>query len=211
MVVDISKAGGFPIFFFHGTPGSHVDWELFYVEDASCRLGVRLIAVDRPGMGLSDFQAGRKFLDWPVDVAALADHLALERFSVLGYSSGGAYALACALKIPDRLAKVGVLNGDGPYDQPGLVEGLEQVFVRLMGLSSTAPGLFRRVLRLVGWAAVHAPGLYQAGFRLTLPKVDRALFAWSSVRQALGDTVLEALHGRPQPGCSLYARLSFTS
>ncbi len=195
---DYGKPDGFPIFFFHGTPGSHLDWELSDLDDALSRQGARLIAVDRPGIGLSDFQKGRKLLDCPGDVAALADHLALERFSVLGYSSGGAYALACAFKIPDRLAKAGVLNGDGPYDQPGLVTGLELAIFRLLSLSSTAPGLFRRLLRLAGWAAANAPGLYQAGFRMTLPKVDQALIARPSVRQALSDTLLEALRSGPQ-------------
>ncbi len=137
---------GFPVFFFHGTPGSHIDWELFDVEDTASRLGVRLIAVDRPGIGLSDYQSGRRFLDWPADLAALADRLALERFSVLGFSSGGAYALVCPLKIPERLVRVGVLNGDGPYEQPGIVEGIELMVFHLLSLSSSAPGLFRQTL-----------------------------------------------------------------
>lgn len=189
---------GQPVFFFHGTPGSHLDWMLFDIEDSARRLGVRLIAVDRPGMGLSDFQPGRKFLDWPRDVAALADSLALERFSVLGYSSGGAYALACALRIPDRLIKVGVLNGDSPYNQPGLIKGMELVVFRLLKLSSSAPRLFCQALRLVGWFIVYAPTLYETGFRMLLPKVDQSLFARPAVRQALASTVLEALHHGPQ-------------
>jgi pimeloyl-ACP methyl ester carboxylesterase len=189
---------GFPVFFFHGTPGSHIDLELFEIEDTATRLGVRLIAVDRPGIGLSDYQPGRRFLDWPDDLSALADELALERFSVLGYSSGGAYALVCAFKIPERLARVGVLNGDGPYDQPGIVEGMELLMFRLLSLSSSAPGLFRQILRLVGWTAVHAPGLYQAGFQVTLPRADQAIFARLSVRQALRATLQEALLKGPQ-------------
>ena len=34
--------------------------------------GIRLIAVDRPGIGLSDHQPDRTILDWPEDVAHLA-------------------------------------------------------------------------------------------------------------------------------------------
>ena len=33
------------------------------------------MTIDRPGHGLSDFQPERTLLDWPEDVAALADHL----------------------------------------------------------------------------------------------------------------------------------------
>ena len=37
------------------------------------RASVRLIGVDRPGIGLSDFKPGRKILDWVDDVIELAD------------------------------------------------------------------------------------------------------------------------------------------
>ena len=40
--------------------------------------GIRLVAPDRPGMGLSTFQPGRTLLDWPEDVTALA-HSARDR------------------------------------------------------------------------------------------------------------------------------------
>jgi pimeloyl-ACP methyl ester carboxylesterase len=64
-----------------------------------------LIVPERPGFGLSDFQAGRTLLDWPDDVAALADHLGLECFGVFGLSADGPYAAACAYKIPQRLTR----------------------------------------------------------------------------------------------------------
>ena len=79
---------GTPLFYFHGYPGAHLK--------AGClaQAGLRLIGVDRPGMGLSSFQAGRRLLDWPDDVAALAQHLHLDHFAVVGVSGGGPYALA---------------------------------------------------------------------------------------------------------------------
>ena len=50
---------------------------------------MRVIAVDRPGIGGSEPEPNRKVLDWPSDVAALADALDSERFSVLGLSFRG--------------------------------------------------------------------------------------------------------------------------
>lgn len=61
--------------------------------------GGRVIAIDGPGSGLSDPQRGRRLIDWPHDVAALAA-LGLGRFAILGYSGGGPYALACAYAMP---------------------------------------------------------------------------------------------------------------
>ncbi len=71
-------------------------------------------------MGLSDFQVNRRISDWPKDVVAMANHLHLERFAILGYSEGVPYAVACALAIPERLTKVGIVSGAGPFDQLGL-------------------------------------------------------------------------------------------
>ena len=94
---DLGDAGGTPVFYFHGFPSSRL--EACMVEEHARRLGVRLLAVDRPGYGLSDDLPGRTIPDWPDDVVALADALGLERFAVVGSSGGGPYAIACAARI----------------------------------------------------------------------------------------------------------------
>lgn len=84
-------------------------------------VGVRLILVDRPGYGLSDFQPGRTLLDWPGDVAQLADALGLDRFAVFGMSGGGPHAAACAFALPDRVSALGLVSSPGPvWDRPEL-------------------------------------------------------------------------------------------
>lgn len=104
---------GKPVFFFHGIPGSR----LFRPPDkVTTRLGVRLICTDRPGSGLSNYQPGRRILDWPKDVCALADSLGVETFHVVGHSGGGPYALACAYALPERVCGAAVLCGAGPAD-----------------------------------------------------------------------------------------------
>ena len=64
---------GVPVFYFHGFPSSRLDWQFFDSEGTLTEQNARIIAVDRPGSGLSDFQRGRRILDWPADVAELAD------------------------------------------------------------------------------------------------------------------------------------------
>jgi pimeloyl-ACP methyl ester carboxylesterase len=81
---------GPPVFYFHGWPASRMEAALI---DS---LPVRLIALDRPGYGASSPQRGRRLLDWPADVATLADHLGLRAFHAVGVSAGAPYALACA-------------------------------------------------------------------------------------------------------------------
>jgi pimeloyl-ACP methyl ester carboxylesterase len=101
------------IFYFHGSPSSRLEWNLFASEGLAEKLNIRVIAPDRPGLGLSDFQPGRRIGDWPADVIALADDLGVARFAVLGYSGGGPYAASCALKIPERLTRVGIVKRNG--------------------------------------------------------------------------------------------------
>ncbi len=112
---------GKPLFYFHGYPGARVEAGL--LAKCAAQAGLRLIGVDRPGMGLSSFQEGRHLLDWPDDVAALAQHLHIDRFAVVGFSGGGPYALACAYKMPDRLTACGIVAGMAPpeYDPTGMM------------------------------------------------------------------------------------------
>ncbi|MCG8093020.1 MAG: alpha/beta hydrolase, partial [Candidatus Thiodiazotropha endolucinida] len=83
---------GVPAIYLHGFPGSRLEARLF---DLPARQhGLRVIAPDRNGLGLSDPKPGRRLIEWAVDVEALADNLKLERFFLIGISGGGPYALA---------------------------------------------------------------------------------------------------------------------
>ncbi|KAJ5574939.1 alpha/beta hydrolase fold domain-containing protein [Penicillium hetheringtonii] len=87
------------IFYFHGFPGCANEATQIEPEILQPR-NVRLISVDRPGFGNSTYYAERQILDWPKDVLAIADHLNILHFYVLGFSGGAPYALACAHSIP---------------------------------------------------------------------------------------------------------------
>lgn len=63
---------GSPVFHFHRDPGSRL--EAGILHETAAALGVRLIGVDRPGTG-HDPKPRRRLIDWPSDVAELADSL----------------------------------------------------------------------------------------------------------------------------------------
>ena len=113
---------GKPVFYFHGFPGSRFEPQSNH--EAYLKAGIRLLALDRPGMGESTRKSKRKLLDWPDDVVEVAKILNLEKFSVLGVSGGGPYALACARAIPGYLDKVTVACGLGPMDAPNATSGM---------------------------------------------------------------------------------------
>ena len=78
---------GAPVVALHGSPGSHSNFAP--VADVAACDGARLIAVDRAGYGHSTFDPTRSYERAATDIAELADHLHLEEFGVLGWSSGG--------------------------------------------------------------------------------------------------------------------------
>ena len=78
---EYGDPNGRPAFYFHGWPSSRIEAALG--DRLGRERGVRLISPDRPGLGLSDFQIGRKLEDWPKDVCELADSLGLDRKSVV--------------------------------------------------------------------------------------------------------------------------------
>ena len=121
---EYGSPDGKPVFYFHGFPGSRLDWLLTDPDNTAAEQNARIIAVDRPGMGLSDYQRGRKIADWPDDVIELANALQVDSFSVLGISGGGPYAVSCAFGIGDRLARCGIVCGMGPADAPGMKDGV---------------------------------------------------------------------------------------
>lgn len=186
------------VFYFHGSPSSRLELGLYGSEAFTERLGVRLIATDRPGLGLSTFEPHRRFSDWPANVSALADKLGLDRFSVLAFSGGAPYALACALAIPQRLTAVGVVSGSGLFDKPGLTEGINRNNLRFTHLARDRPRLCRLAFRMMGLTARYAPGRLVSQLMAAFPEPDREAMARPEVSQALVAAFREALRQGPR-------------
>ncbi|HOG47175.1 MAG TPA: alpha/beta hydrolase [Anaerolineae bacterium] len=194
---DYGPHDGTPILLFHGTPSSRCGWYIFAGERLAETLSLRIIAPDRPGLGLSTYQQGRRIADWPADVMALADGLGIDRFAVLGYSGGGPYAVACALQIPERLSAAGIVGGTGPYDAPGAMQDVDPAILFLLILARDRPRVAQRVFALLGSLARRAPRSLIAQAMAALPGPDRDALAAPEVQQAVVAAFLEAL--RPGP------------
>ena len=135
---------GQPLFLFHGAYGSRLERPLD--DELTAFSGARLLTVDRPGHGASDFQPGRQISDWAGDVGELADALGLDRFALLGWSQGGAYALACAHTLADRVTRVLVAGSVAPLDRAPVPREW-RIFVRLFRAAPWLMGARLRVLR----------------------------------------------------------------
>lgn len=94
----------------HGGPSSR--YEALLLADIAKSVGVRIVVVDRPGMGKSTPQSARSFEGWANDLQVVATALGAQVFAVTGTSEGGPWALAAAYYIPKkRLANVACMAG----------------------------------------------------------------------------------------------------
>lgn len=191
---EYGASNGKPLFYFHGTPGSRLEATLYMNEEMLQSFDARLIAVDRPGMGLSDFQPDRCLLDFPNDILALADSLGIERFSILTYSLGGPYGFACAYAIPPRLHKVGIVSGAALFTEPELMKNINEGTRKFLTLPREKPLLLHLFIgMMLGVMPRVAPKQFVAQASALLPEADSALLVGNpALQKGFVNTVREA-------------------
>jgi len=194
---EYGDPGGKPLFYCHGYPASR--FEAALIDPAARKARVRIIAADRPGCGLSDFQPDRRIGDWPNDMAELADTLGIDRFAIVGVSGGGPYALACARKIPQRLTAAGVVCGLGPINESRALREMLWSRRLVFSLARQTPWLLK-----LGFAAVFEPVLRRRPTMIlsmiartpVLP--DRRVLELPEVRRALLDSIRGSIREGPR-------------
>jgi pimeloyl-ACP methyl ester carboxylesterase len=182
---EYGDPAGEPWFYFHGTPGSR--FEARFAHDAATRHHVRLIAVDRPGFGLSDFQPRRRIRDWPADVAQLAGHLGIERFGVIGLSGGGPHALACALAMPERVNAAALVSSAAPIE--AYIARSKSAFGRLLQ-RALLPFVRFWMWLLVLWMSFILPRVSE---RWVSRWPDRRVLSRPEARRVFRDELVEGL------------------
>ena len=188
---DIGNPDHHPVLYFHGFPGSRL--EAAFAEQTILDCQVRVIAVERPGYGRSSHDATRKITDWPSDVAQLADSLGLEKFSLLGMSAGGVYALACAHGLPDRIYRTGIAGTLAPMDQREVLKDMNWLSRNAFRLMSRDSVLARRLVgQLLGFCFKHYPRQLISGMKPSLCHNDRLAFADRLFQQAFCKSLEEA-------------------
>jgi pimeloyl-ACP methyl ester carboxylesterase len=182
---------GKPVLFFHGLPGSRL--QRHPDESIATELGARIVTIDRPGYGLSDFQHERKLLDWPGDVAQLADALNIDQFAAIGLSGGGPYLLACAYKMPERITSATVISGMGPVDKPEAIEGMMRSMRLGLGIARRVPWEFVRLaLEPTARIVRQNPTAVKKLLPISAPKADKEAFARPEIQAIDHQDLVEA-------------------
>lgn len=108
-------------------------------DELTARLGIRLITLDRPGIGLTDPMKELTLIDRVRDIEELANALKLDRFAVLGWSGGAPFALATAYELGDRVTRVGIAAGFGPFERTGFRRLAPKEIRRVILILKAAP------------------------------------------------------------------------
>ena len=181
----------------HGGPSSRLEAHL--LADAASKNGLRLLCVDRPGMGQSSPQKARSYSGWADDLVAIADALGYHEFGVTGWSEGGPWALAAAAYIdPSRLRHVTSI-APGSYGAFG-DNSAAKYLSKIDALGGTLalrfkPG-FRLMYATLGLTAKRFPRSFVKQIRNSLSDYDQQILLRPEVATMFGDACAECFaHG----------------
>jgi pimeloyl-ACP methyl ester carboxylesterase len=181
---------GRAVFWLHGTPGARrqIPTEARVFAE---RQNIRLIGIDRPGIGSSTPHQYETVLAFAEDLGVVADTLGIDRMAVVGLSGGGPYTLACAAAMPDRVVAAGVLGGVAPASGPDAVAGGAMAFGVRVAPMLEVGGLPVRftagwLIRMARPVASPALDLYA----LLSPQADRRMLARPEFKAMFLDDLL---------------------
>lgn len=177
---EFGSPHGPAIIWMHGTPGARRQIPVearAYAE----REHLRIIGIDRPGIGSSTPHVYADVLDWTEDLRLVTEVLGIDTMHLIGLSGGGAYALAAGAAMPDRVLGIAVLGGVAPTQGDDAPPG---------GLLALAA----RFAPLVSVARVPIGAGLTVAVRLLKPVAGRVLDLYARV-QPEGD---RELLGRPE-------------
>lgn len=202
-VAEFGDPQGRLVFFFHGFPGSRLQAADFH----ECALagGYRLLGVDRPGMGLSTWNAQHSLLSWVNDIVQVADYCKREKFSIIGHSGGAPFALACAYAIPERLDGVAIVSGIAPHSALELRASMARSLRIMNFLVTTIPGFALFIMQLqrmiLKFPAAIRERLYKKMMQ-QLPSVEQAVFQnpvyWQTMMESTAEAFQQGARGAAQ-------------
>jgi pimeloyl-ACP methyl ester carboxylesterase len=187
---EFGDTRGAAIVWMHGTPGARrqipLEARVFAEEN-----DLRIIGIDRPGIGSSTPHLYPDILDWTNDLVELCDVLDIDTLRVIGLSGGGPYALAAGAALPDRVHGVGVLGGVAPTQGPDAITGglvtLAPYVAPLLSYTRIPLGFaLAQAIRLVRPIA----GPILDGYAAVQPRGDKELLARPEFRAMFLDDLL---------------------
>ena len=171
---------GAPVLYFHGALGSRLEWPASPTAAAEAK--VRLIAIDRAGYGCSDPLPRHTLAQSVDDVRQLADALGMARFRVVAWSAGTVYAMACAVRMPERIVRLDLVGAAVPEKYPEGRADRDRSLAFFAGLAQWAPGTAYALMRRIIVRREAEPEWFEQELEKSLSATDRAFTRSASFR-----------------------------
>ena len=195
--LEVGNPNGPLVIHNHGGPSSRLEARL--LEASATKNRIRLICVDRPGMGQSSEQNARTYSSWADDLIAIADALGFDEFGVTGWSEGGPWALAAAAYIdPVRLRHVSSIapGSYGAFGDNSAAEYLSKIDALGGTLALKFTPCFRLMYASLGFTAKRFPASFVKQVRKGVNEYDQQILFRPEIGAAFGDSCAECFaHG----------------
>ncbi|AXB44265.1 alpha/beta fold hydrolase [Amycolatopsis albispora] len=178
-------ADGYPVLFFSGAA---MGCGLGFGTDLVWSRGIRLISVERPGLGESGPEPGRTLDSWVEDVRALG----LPSFSIVAFSQGAPFGLACAAA--GLCSSLAIVSGQDELRSFG--DALAPEVARLIRSVDEDPAAFE-----AAFANADADGMWELIAGMSSP-VDLAVYSEPTFARAYRSALEEGF----RQGGAGYAR-----
>ena len=180
---------GKPLIFCHAITGCR----LMLPPQSNLMAGkrIRLIVPDRAGYGFSSPACTDPMTQWLEDMRHFITHLGVTRCCVLGYSAGGAYAMALAEALPSIVEHLCLISSVAPINKATDSKYLLPVNRMIIQLARNNPVAARSFLKLSMQVALKKPDAYFDLITNSIPDLDKEVLNDSRLKRLLLDAFKE--------------------
>lgn len=167
---EYGNSEGYPVIYCHGSQSSRL--EMHYDVSFAFDNDLRIVTIDRPGHGISDFNPEGSILNFAKDVKQLTEHLKIDRFSVVGMSAGSPFAMGLAYLFPKNIYKTSIISGFAPYTKESK-KYLSREVKTMLNLAKSFPFLLRILLKFQSKQISRKPKKALQGFLKIMSEPDK--------------------------------------
>ena len=186
---EYGNENGKPIIYCHGSQSSRL--EMHYDTSFAIKNNLRIITIDRPGHGISDFNLEGSILSFANDANQLVEHLKIEKFSVVGMSAGSPFALGIAYSFPEKIEAVNIISGFAPFDSSSK-QFLSKEIKTMLNLAKSFPFLLKIMLKIQAKQLKKNPQKALIGFLKIMDESDQIVLKDERVMQVIQSMFVEA-------------------
>lgn len=186
---EYGDKNGFPVLYCHGSQSSR--YEMHYDLSFAINNKIRIISIDRPGHGLSDYNFNGSILSFADDANELMNQKGIDKYSILGMSAGAPFAMGIAFKHSENVVKLGIVSGFAPYNDKSKTQLSKEINV-LLSVAKSFPLFLRLMLKIQNWQLKRNPKKALGNFLKVMSDADQEILKNKSVMDIIEKMFTEA-------------------